>query len=204
MLYTMLLTDIAMIRDGIARSGRGAGARRGDWRLHIVESGNVSDDGWLDLDGLREDGFARNIRTERHLLRPLDLLLTARAETPRIALIPTDISRSVAGATLLVVRPHRPETGISYWLWYYLTSAYGRAQLSRHRTRGGSLTWLSRRRLAELQVPVPAATEVAAMVRLVDAAEAAYTASAEAARLRREVLRDALVGDIVRRMAPNT
>lgn len=200
----MLLRATAEIKDGMARSGRGAGARRGDWLLRVVESRDIPDDGWLPTVDLRGEGFVRNIRTERHLLRPLDLLLTARAETVRIALVPTCISRSVAGATLLVIRPHHPETGISYWLWYYLTSAQGRAQLSRHRTRGGRLAWLSRRSLAEVEVPVPPAAELASVARIVEASEAAYAASTEAARIRREVLRDALVGDLVRRTAQDT
>ncbi len=200
----MLLTEIAAVKNGIARSGRAAGARRGDWFLRLVESSDIPDDGWLATANLREEGFVRSIRTERHLLRPLDLLLTSRGGALRVALVPTDISRAVAGITLLVVRPHHPDTGISYWLWYYLTSAQGKAQLARHRTRGTTLSLLYRRNLLEIDVPVPAPSVILSIAGVVEAAEAAYRSSIEAARLRREVLRDALVGDIIRRATATT
>ena len=85
-------------------SGAGAGARPGDWMLRIVESGDVRGDGWLDLGGLREVGVVQGIRTERHLLRPFDVLVTARAGSVQVALVPPDVSRTVAGVTLLVAR----------------------------------------------------------------------------------------------------
>ena len=70
---------LADVYQGLARAGRGAGARAGDWKLRIVESSDLHDDGWLDLDGLREIGVAQGVRTERHLLRPFDVLVTARS-----------------------------------------------------------------------------------------------------------------------------
>lgn len=44
---------LADVYQGLARAGRGAGVRRGEWMLKIVESSDLRDDGWLDLDGLR-------------------------------------------------------------------------------------------------------------------------------------------------------
>jgi hypothetical protein len=67
--------------------------------LRIVESGDVRDDGWLDLDDLNELGLVHGVRTERHLLRPFDLLVTARTASIQVALVPPEVSRTVAGVT---------------------------------------------------------------------------------------------------------
>ena len=73
------LLDIASAFQGLALAERRAGARQGDWPVQISESGDVQDDGWLDLDRLRQIDLVRGRRTERHLLQPLDILVTARA-----------------------------------------------------------------------------------------------------------------------------
>ena len=55
MRYNLLMHAVAELADvyqGVARAGHGVGARRGEWMLRIVESGDVRDDGWLDLDDL--------------------------------------------------------------------------------------------------------------------------------------------------------
>ena len=111
------IANFADVYQGLASSGRGAGARSGDWRVRIVESGDLADDGWLTLDELREVSLARNIRTERHLLRPFDVLVTARAGSVQIALVPPAVSRTVAGITLLVIRPQQSESGMGHYLW---------------------------------------------------------------------------------------
>lgn len=193
------LKDIAGISPGLVRAGRGAGARRGDWRLWIVESGHVRDDGWLELGGLREVGVVEGVRTERYLLRPFDVLVTARAGSAQIALVPPGVSRTVAAFTLLVVRPKEPEAGMGHWLWYYLTSTQGRAQLARRMTVSATVKSLSARNLGEIEVPVPSPRELDAVARLVEASEAAYDAAVAAARLRRETLRDAVIQEIGRR-----
>ena len=105
------LAELADVYPGLARVGRGAGARRGQWMLRIVESSDVRDDGWLDIEGLREVGLVHGVRTERHLLRPFDLLVTARTGSVQVALVPPEVSRTVAGITLLVVRAKQPESG---------------------------------------------------------------------------------------------
>ncbi len=194
------IADLAGMYQGIVRSGRGAGAREGDWAIRIVESGDVRDDGWLRLDGLREVGLVQGVRTERHLLRPFDVLVTARAGSVQVALVPPDVSRTVAGVTLLVVRPRRPETGMGHWLWYFLTSAHGRAQLAKRMTVSATITSLSASSLGEIEVPVPSERDLDAVARLVEASEAAYESAVEAARLRREILRDALIAEFGREM----
>lgn len=199
----MHLSELASVYQGIALAGRGAGARRGDWRLRVVESRDLPDDGWLETGGLRELGFVRNTRTERYLLRPFDVMVTGRAGSVRVALVPPAVSRTVAGTTLLVARPRHPETGMGHWLWYFLTSSHGKAQLARRMTTGTAITFLSARNLGEVDVPVPSAHELDALARIVEASEASHIATVRAARLRREVLRDALVADVIGRATSN-
>ena len=190
------IADLADVYQGMVRAGRGAGAQHGDWVLRLVESGDLGDDGWLDLKELREVGVVQSTRTERHLLRPLDLLVTARAGSSQLALVPPGVSKTVAGATLLVVRTKRPESGMAHWLWYFLTSARGRAQAIKRMTVSASLTSLTAAGLSGVEVPVPAEGDLHSIARLVEASEAAYTSAVEAARLRRETLRDVLVESI--------
>ena len=159
--------------------------------------------GWT-YDGLREIGLVRRVRTERHLLRPYDVLVTARAGSVQVVLVPPDVSRTVAGITMLVVRPKAPESGMGHWLWYYLTSAHGRAQLAKRITVSATLKSLSARNLGEVEVPVPSTRDLDTVARLVEASEAAYTSAVEAARLRRDALRDSLIKEIERKSGTPT
>ena len=191
-----VISDIANIYQGLARAGRGAGARRGDWMLRIVESSDLHDDGWLDLNGLQEIGVVQGARTERHLLRPFDVLVTARSGSVQVALVPPDVSRTVAGITLLVIRAKEPGTGMGHWLWYFLSSAQGKAELDKRMTVSATLKSLSAKSIGEIDVPVPSARELDAVERIVEASEAAYTSAVEAARLRRDTLRDSMIHEI--------
>lgn len=164
-----------------------------------MDSGDLPADGWLGTDGLREMGFVRSSRTERYLLRPFDVLVTSRAESVRVALVPPGVSRTVASATLLVARSPHPETGMGHWLWYFLASSHGKAQVARRLTTGTAITFLSARNLGEVDVPVPSDHELDALARIVEASEAAHAATMQAARIRRDVLRDALVADVINR-----
>ncbi len=195
------IANLADIHQGLARAGHGAGVRPGKWTLRIVESGDVREDGWLGLEGLQEIEIAQNIRTERHLLRPFDVLVTARAGSAQIALVPPEVSRTAAGVTLLVVRPKHPESGMGHWLWYFLTSAQGRIQLAKRMAVSATLTSLSARGLGEVQVPVPPPRDLDTVARLVEASEAGYAAAVNAARLRRETLRESIIDDIGRKAA---
>ena len=198
------IAELANVYQGLSRAGHGAGARRGQWILRIVESSDVRDDGWLDIDGLREVGLTHGVRTERHLLRPFDLLVTARTGSVQIAIVPPEVSRTVAGVTLLVVRVKQPESGMAHWLWYYLTSSNGRAQLARRMTASATFKSLSARNLGEVQVPVPSPRDLDTVARLVEASEAAYASAIQAARLRRETLRDSVIDEIGHRTVPTT
>ena len=191
------IRDIASVSLGLGISGHGAGVRSGDWNLGMVESGDVQDDGWLSLEGLREVDVVRSTSVERHLLRPYDLLITARSDSHQVALVPPGVNRTVAGVTLLVIRPHDPVTGIGYWLFYYLTSAPGRQQVARRKSTSSSIRFLSAKDVGEMELPIPSREDLDAIVQLVEQSEAAYIAAIEAARLRREAIRDAIVQQII-------
>ena len=87
--------------------------------------------------------------------------------------------------TLLVVRPRDPGLGMGHYLWYFLTSAYGEAQI-KGAARGTSVPLLTARSMARILVPMPSARELDLFAQLVEASEAAYASTIHAARLRRE------------------
>lgn len=177
-------------------SGRGAGTRKGQWQLRMAHARDVVD-GWLAIDNLREVNIERNPRTERHLLRPFDLLVAARGETGRAALVPARVSRAVAGVTLLVVRPHDPGSGMGHFLWYYLMSSHGAAQM-RRQVMTSTLSLLTARNLSQVKIPVPSPRYLDLFAQLVEASEEAHTRTIEAAQLQREGLRDALIHELVK------
>lgn len=188
--------DIATVQQGLSTFRRGAGARRGDWLLRVADSRDIGEACWLDLDNLREVGVTQNASTERHLLRPYDVLVTARAASVQAALAPPDVSRTVAGSTLLVIRPQYLEWGMGHYLWYYLTSAFGRKEMAKRVSAGPTITSLSAANLAAIEVPVPSAHQVDMVSRLVESSEEAYAREMEAAHLRRETLRDAIISNL--------
>ena len=193
------LDDIATVSLGLGISGHGAGVRAGDWNLQMVESADVRDDGWLSLDGLREVEVAHSTSVERHLLRPYDLLITARSDNHQVAMVPPGVNRTVAGVTLLVIRPRDSAIGMAHWLFFYLSSASGRRQIARRKLTSSSIRFLSAKDIGEMEVPIPSREELDAIVQLVEQSEAAHTAAIEAARLRREAIRDAIVQNVIDR-----
>ena len=191
------INGIANVFQGLARAGRGAGNRTGQWSLPLAESGDIKDDGWLNLHGLREVELVRSSRTERHLLEPFDILVTARAGSVQLALVPPGVSETVAGVTLLVIRTRNPEAGMAHYLWYYLTSSFGRRELVKRTTVNATISSLTASAVGEIEVPLPTPQQLRAITDLVEASEQAYTAAVEAARLRREMVRDSVIGEIV-------
>ena len=181
----------------IVMAGRGVGARGGDWKLHLVESADIVDD-HLRLDELREIAVQRDARTEAHLLRPYDVLVTARSHAVKVALVPPDVSRTVAGATLLVVRAPDPVTGLAHLVWYYLSSTVGRARVAARLT-ATALPTLSVRALRDVPVPVPRWDRLSRTAVLIEAAEESRAAALEAVRLRHDVVRDAIIARAVAR-----
>ena len=85
---------------------------------------------------------------------------------------------------------------MGHWLWYFLTSTYGRAQIEKRLTVSSTVTSLSASNLGEIEVPVPSTRELDIVARLVEASESAYNSAVEAAQLRRETLRDSVIQEI--------
>ena len=163
----------------------------------MAHAGDVTG-GWLDLDGLREVDIQRNPRTERHLLRPFDVLVAARGEAGRASLVPAHVSRTVAGVTLMVVRPCDPGSGMGHYLWYYLTSSHGASQI-RRQAMGSAVPLLTAKGLGQVLVPMPSPRCVDLFAQLVEASEESYTSAIAVAQLRREALRDSLIQDVINR-----
>ena len=192
----MRLGALANVRQGIVMAGSGAGARPGDWELRLVESADVVDD-QIHFENLREIEIRRDSRAEAHLLRPYDILVTARSHTVKVALVPPDVSRTVAGATLLVVRPSHLLRGLPQILWYYLSSSTGRARVAARLT-ATTLPTLSVRALRD--VPIPAQLwddDLYRFARLIEAAEESRAAALEAVRFRHDVVRDAIFAEVM-------
>ncbi len=190
----MQIGTVATVTQGLVTAGRGAGALPGDWRLRLVESGDIVD-GRLDLEEGRYIEVEQRERTERHLLRPFDILVTARSQTVKAALVPPEVTRTVAGSTLLVVRTDDPGSGLAHFLWYYLCSANGRMQME-SRLTGSTLPALSARALGEVPVEVPPLAELRQLAELIEASEEAYRAALDAAEIRHNLAREAIVGTI--------
>ena len=186
------VADVADVRQGMATAGRAVGSRPGDWPISVVESGDILDDR-LCRDGLSQIEIKRDRRSEAHLLEPFDILVTARSQAVKVALVPPGVSKTVAASTLLVVRTPDPGTGLPHFLWCYLTSTRGRAAVTARLTTT-SLPTLSAKALGDVPVAFPPASELRRLADLVDATEASRDAALEAARVRHEVVRDAIIG----------
>jgi restriction endonuclease S subunit len=194
----MLLRELASINQGMATAGKGAGARLGNWSLSVVESKDIEYDA-VNLDTLRTIDVEQNSWTEKHLLRPYDVLVTARSQTAKIALVPPEVTRTVAASTVLVVRPEMPESGLGHYLWYFLTSRRGRSAVEAQVILGATIPSLSAAALGQVEVALPDSRELDLLANYIEASEEAYAAAIEAAGLLREALRDALVETIAAR-----
>ena len=102
----MQLHQLVSITQGMATTGKGAGPRSGEWSLRIVDSGDIDGDA-VSPDGLRSVDVERNARTEKHLLKPYDLLVTARSQTYQGSACAARRYANRGRRTLLVVRPFR-------------------------------------------------------------------------------------------------
>jgi len=191
------IADCGDVVPGVAAGRRSSVARAGPWQLSVVDSADIVDDRLArGPDGLRTIEVTRTAWTEKRLLRPFDLLVTARSQSVKVALVAPDVTRTVAAATLLIIRTPDPGSGLAHYLWYYLTSRRGRADLEGRITQGMTIPTLSARALGEVPVPLPPARELAGFARLVEAADAADRAALGAARIRRDTIRDAVIGRV--------
>jgi hypothetical protein len=188
------LSQVATVAQGLVTSGQGAGARSGDWVVQEVSLRNVEDDR-IDLTSLSTIAIEFNRRTEKHLLKPYDVLVTARSTVVKAALVPPSLTPAVANSTLSVVRATEPEMGV--FLWWFFTSRYGRAQLQA-RMVGSAVMLLRAGALLDIEVPIPAMREVRNIADLIETSELAYEAAIRAAEIRHETIRDYLMEDPLR------
>ena len=194
-LMTQLVTlgDLASISPGLVTSGTGAGARQGSWVVQEVSLKDIQDDRIV-LEGLDSISIEFKPTTEKHLLRPFDLLLTARSTMVKAAIVPPALTRAVANSTLTVVRPRDPD--LSPYLWWFFTSRHGRAQIEA-RMVGSTVMLLRTGALRDVEVPVPPLPDLRRLADLIDASEDAYRAAVKAATIRHEVVRDSIFDDLV-------
>jgi hypothetical protein len=188
------LSTIAAVIPGLVTSGAGAGARRGDWTVQEVSLRNIESDR-IDVASLGTLAIQLNRRTERHLLQPYDVLVTARSTVVKAALVPPSLTPAVANSTLAVVRAREPDLGV--FLWWFFTSRYGRAQLQA-RMVGSTVMLLRASALLDLEVPVPDRAALPRIADLVEASERAYDAAIRAAEIRHETVRDHFIEDLLR------
>ena len=97
---------------------------------------------------------------------------------------------------------YEPESGIGHFLWYFLSSTFGQVQLNQRLTVSATITSLSATNLKEVELSVPPPEEVDGIARLVEVTEEAYAKTIEAAHLRRDVVRDSIIGGIGSRTTP--
>jgi len=190
---TTRLSEVATVRQGLSRSGRSAGARPGEWEVELISGNNIREDrlaGPFEL--IR---IPLNELTERHLLKPYDVLVTGKSTSAKAAYVPPSMGRAVANSTLLVVRPADKDTGL--FVWWYLTSSEGRAQLETRMVASVTLSSLPPSALASLEVPLPSQSRLRKFAELIEASERAYSAAREAAELRRSAVRAALIGKLM-------
>ncbi len=82
---------------------------------------------------------------------------------------------------------------MGHWLWYFLTSTFGRVQLAKRLTVSATVKSLSASSLGEIEAPLPSPDDLERVASLVEASEEAFTSAVQAAVLRRETLRDGTV-----------
>lgn len=189
MVRLVRLGDIATVSQGLGMSGRAAGAHAGDWHVNVVSVGDIQDDR-LSPEDAQPVAIQQNANTERHLLLPDDVVLTARSSAFKAALVPASIVRTMADASLNIVRAREP--GVGPYLWWFVTSSSGRRRMQ-DLMSGATVLALSAAAVADVRVPLPEGRELYRIADIVEASERAYAAGLEATQLRRSVFRDALL-----------
>ena len=169
--------------------------------LRVVDSEDVKyGETWLTLkDGedARQIAVLRGRRTERHLLRAFDVVIAARANTIRIALVPLGVSMTVAGASLMVVRPHDPGSGMGHYLWYFLNSSRGTAELKEKVRTHRAVRSLAARDIESIRIPLPTPRQLDLVASIVEASGEEFAMARKVEELRRRDLRDSVISEIV-------
>ena len=182
------------MRQGLSRTGRSAGARPGDVRVKVVSGNNLQDDRIVDK-GLDDVLIELNPQTEKHLLRPYDVVVTGKSTALKAAYVPSILGRAIANSTMVVVRPDDADLGL--YLWWFITSAQGREMVQSIMVPSATLWSLPPRGLAGLEVPLPPRAHLRMLAALIGESERAYWTAKEAADIRRGTLRDHIVGKLL-------
>ncbi len=132
------LSDVTTVKQGLSRSGRSAAARPGDWEVELISGNNIQEDRLSDPFELIL--IPHTDLTEKHLLEPYDVLVTGKSTSAKAAYVPSSIGRAVANSTRLVVRPSDQDIGL--FVWWYLTSSEGRAQVETRMVASATLSSL--------------------------------------------------------------
>ncbi|MBN8684896.1 MAG: restriction endonuclease subunit S [Chitinophagales bacterium] len=94
-----------------------------------------------------------NERLEKHLLRDGDILLIAKGESNRACLYQEAIGPAVASSTFFVIRPAKSELLPEYMQWYFNTRYM--KDIFSGLSKGTQIASLSKKTLAEIEIPVP-------------------------------------------------
>ena len=68
---------------------------------------------------------------------------------------PPNVFETVAGVTLLVIRARDTNAGLAHYLWYYLTSSFGRRELVKRMTVNATITSLAASAIRDIEIPLP-------------------------------------------------
>jgi hypothetical protein len=183
------------VQQGLSRSGRSAGARAGEFKVSLISGNNLIDDRIV-IDGLEKIFIEHDWLTEKHILNPGDVVVTGKSTAVKAAVVPDNIGPAVANSTMLVLRTHRRGHGL--YLWWLFTSTRGREMLQSTMVRSATLSSLSPRGLANLEVPLPSEFEITLLEELIRTSERTYWSAKEAADIRRATVRDFFVGRLLR------
>ncbi len=161
--------------------------------MRLVSGNNIRDD------HIREAGLETVLihdgqLTAKHLLRPYDVVVTGKSTAVKAAYVPPNIGRAIANSTLIVISPHDADMGL--YLWWFLTSREGRRMVESRMVAGITLSSLLPSALADMEVTLPPPAQLRLFAQLIEASERAYRAAIEAARIRRNAVRDYLMGTL--------
>lgn len=188
------LSNLATIRQGLSRSGRSIGARSGATQVQLVSGSDIRDERIV-VRGLPSVSIDLNGQTEKHLLKPYDVIVTGKSTAVKTAFVPSNIGRAVANSTLLVVHPEDADLGL--YLWWFFTSRPGHRMLQSRMVSGSTLSSLLPSALESIDVPIPSQSKLRIFAQLIEASERAYEAATEAAQIRRTLTRDRIISEII-------
>ena len=108
--------------------------------------------GKIDFEGLTKGDVQKAVKAENYQIHEGDILLSVRGTVDKMALITENIEEVLFSQNLVCIRPKRDKVN-SRWLYEYLTSPVGLAQISIARV-GTTIAQIPRKNLAQLKIPL--------------------------------------------------